>query len=112
MPRKRTAPFCAALLLLAAPLLAGTAARADDPARHGSAGCAAFRGPNDARAQAVVDAVEKVRSDLKLRAVEVSVTQNGRDVWTGAFGPSMTDVPAEPAMRFRAGSVGIAFMNV
>lgn len=112
MPRKRTAPLCAALLLSASPFLAGTAARADVPARHGAADCVASQGPNDARAQAVADAVKKVRDDLKLRAVLVSVTQNGRTVWTGGLGPSMTEVPAEPAMRFRSGSVGIAFMNV
>lgn len=60
----------------------------------------------------MLDAVEKVRRDLKLRAVVARVTQDGRDVWTGAVGPSMTGVPARPDMRFRAGSVGIAFMNV
>ncbi len=60
----------------------------------------------------MLDAVEKLRRDLKLRAVVARVTQDGHDVWTGAVGPSMTGVPARPDMRFRAGSVGIAFMNV
>ena len=118
MPRMRTALLCAALLMSAAPLVAV-------PAAHAAAGAAARRGPTDCaaspapvpgpagdRARAVADAVAKVRHDLKLRSVITRVTQDGRDVWTGALGPSMTGVPARTDMRFRAGSVGIAFMGV
>lgn len=112
MPRKGTALLCATLLLSATPLLAGTAAHADSAAPRGPGACVASPTPKGGPARAVLAAVEKVRGDLKLRAVIARVTKDGRDVWTGAVGPSMTDVPARPDMRFRAGSVGIAFMNV
>lgn len=127
MPRKRTALLCTALLL-SAPLLATTAAHADSGfgysgssgflsspgSRQGRADCVASpeSASSDDRARAVQDVVAGIRNDLKLQAVEVRVTQDGRDVWTGAIGSSMTGVPARPDMRFRAGSVGIAFMNV
>ncbi|MEY9873018.1 D-alanyl-D-alanine carboxypeptidase [Streptacidiphilus sp. MAP12-33] len=112
MTRKRTALLCAtALLLSSAPLLAaGTAAPASAAARRGP-DCAASPTPTGGTARAVLDLVEKDRRDLKLRAVVARVTEHGRDVWTGAVGPSMTGVPARPDMRFRTGSVGIAFMG-
>lgn len=114
----RTALLCAALLMSAAPLVAVPAGHADAAAgvRRGPGDCAASPapapGPAGDRARAVADAVAKVRHDLKLRSVITRVTRDGRDVWTGALGPSMTGVPARTDMRFRAGSVGIAFMGV
>ena len=90
----------------------GGAAHADSAVRGGNHDCVASPAPVGGRALAVLDAVEKVRGDLKLQAVVVRVTQDGHDVWTGALGSSMTGVPARPDMRFRAGSVGIAFMDV
>lgn len=111
MTNKRTALLCAAALLLAStPLLAGTAGRADAAVRHRHH-CVASAGPARGEAGTVRDIVKKARRDLKLRAVVARVTENGRDVWTGALGSSMTDVPARPDMRFRAGSVGISYMG-
>jgi D-alanyl-D-alanine carboxypeptidase len=111
MTRRRTALLCAsALLLSSAPLLAGTAATADGATRRGQ-DCISSPTPTGGQARAVLDVIERDRRDLKLRAVVGRVTEHGRDVWTGALGPSMTDVPARPDMRFRAGSVAIAFMG-
>jgi CubicO group peptidase (beta-lactamase class C family) len=111
MTRKRTALLCATTLLLSGvPFLAGTAVPADASARD-DRDCVASRGPVRGEARAVVDAVTRAQHDLKLRAVVVRVTQDGRDVWTGALGPSMTGVPARPDMRFRAGSVAITYMG-
>jgi CubicO group peptidase (beta-lactamase class C family) len=111
MTNKRTALLCAAAMLLAStPLLAGTAAPADAASRNRST-CVASAGPARGEARTVRDVVTKARRDLKLRAVEVRVTQDGRDVWTGALGSSMTGVPARPDMRFRSGSVAISFMG-
>ncbi|RAG81983.1 serine hydrolase [Streptacidiphilus pinicola] len=114
MTRKRTALLCAgALVLSSAPLLASTAATAatsDDAARHGHR-CVSSPTPARGQARAILDVIERDRHELKLRAVVGRVTEHGRDLWTGAVGPSMTDVPARPDMRFRAGSVGIAFMG-
>jgi D-alanyl-D-alanine carboxypeptidase len=111
MNPKQTALLCASTLLLAStPLLAGTEALADGTARRGP-DCVSSPTPTGGRARAVLDLVERDQRDLKLRAVVGRVTEHGRDVWTGAVGPSMTDVPARPDMRFRAGSVAIAFMG-
>ncbi|RAG84274.1 serine hydrolase [Streptacidiphilus pinicola] len=111
MTSKRTALMCATALLLASTaLLTGTTASAD-PAAHRGYDCLASPTPARGEARTILDIVKKDRRDLKLRAVVARVTQNGRDVWTGALGPSMTDVPARPDMRFRAGSVGISFMG-
>ncbi|MEY9843908.1 serine hydrolase domain-containing protein [Streptacidiphilus sp. MAP5-3] len=113
--RTRTALLCASTLILAqAPLLAGAAAPATAVDRAGSdrAGhCVSSPGPVRGRARAVLDLVRQQRRALDLRAVVVRVTDHGRDVWTGALGPSMTEVPARPDMRFRTGSVGIAYMG-
>ncbi|WP_152627929.1 serine hydrolase domain-containing protein [Streptacidiphilus neutrinimicus] len=114
MTRKRTALLCAAALLLStAPLLAGTAGAADASAAGAGRGsdCAASADPARGQARVVQDAVRKAGRDLKLQAVVARVTENGRDVWTGALGTSMTSVPARPDMRFRAGSVGISYMG-
>ncbi|WP_042432366.1 serine hydrolase domain-containing protein [Streptacidiphilus anmyonensis] len=113
MTRKRTALLCAAALLLTStPLLAGTAASADavGSARRGS-DCVASPAPARGQARVIQDTVEKARRDLKLRAVVARVTENGRELWTGALGTSMTGVPARPDMRFRAGSVAITYMG-
>jgi CubicO group peptidase (beta-lactamase class C family) len=45
-----------------------------------------------------------------LRALIVQVRSNGRNVFTGAFGQSMTGVPATPEMHFRNGAVAFSFM--
>ncbi|SEL99461.1 serine hydrolase domain-containing protein [Streptacidiphilus jiangxiensis] len=114
MTHKRTALLCAATLLLSsAPALAGTAASATVATASMSHGhdCAASPTPTGGRAKAILDVIERDRRELKLRAVVGRVTQHGRDVWTGAVGPSMTGVPARPDMQFRVGSVGIAFMG-
>jgi CubicO group peptidase (beta-lactamase class C family) len=111
MTRQRTALLCtAAVLLSSVPLLTGTAPPADATGRRDAA-CFASPHPAGGKARAIVDTVKKTRQDLRLRAVIARVTENGHDLWTGALGPSMTDVPARPGMRFRAGSVGIAFMG-
>lgn len=45
-----------------------------------------------------------------LRAVIVRVTKGDHVVTTQAFGPSMTGVPATPAMHFRNGAVAFAYV--
>lgn len=113
MTRKRTALLCAAALLLSsAPLLTGNAAAgAADTPRHRERDCVSSPARPGSRARAVLDIVRRNQRSLKLRAVVARVTEHGHHVWTGAVGPSMTGVPARPDMRFRAGSVAIAFMG-
>jgi CubicO group peptidase (beta-lactamase class C family) len=45
-----------------------------------------------------------------LRAVIVRVTRGDKVVTTQAFGPSMTGVPATPAMHFRNGAIAFAYV--
>ncbi|MFI8964937.1 serine hydrolase domain-containing protein [Streptomyces sp. NPDC053493] len=78
---------------------------------HGGGGCVRTRHPLDDRARAVVDIVRKAKTDLRLNAVLFRVTVDGREVVTDALGESMTGVPAEPDMHFRAGSVAFAHIG-
>ncbi len=45
-----------------------------------------------------------------LKAVILQVRSNGADVYTGAFGDSMTGVPATPEMHFRNGALAFTYM--
>jgi CubicO group peptidase (beta-lactamase class C family) len=54
-----------------------------------------------------------VRSSMAanhLKAVIVQVRSNGTNVYTGAFGESMTGVPATPKMHFRNGALAFTYM--
>ena len=54
-----------------------------------------------------------VRSSMAenhLKATIVQVRSNGADVYTGAFGESMTGVPATPDMHFRNGALAFTYM--
>lgn len=46
-----------------------------------------------------------------LRAVIVRATMNGKDLYTGAMGDSMTGVPATPAMHFRNGAMAFTYIG-
>ncbi|WP_133917407.1 serine hydrolase domain-containing protein [Streptomyces sp. NBC_00582] len=107
MTRTRTAVLCAATLLAALLPAATTATAAPD---HHHRACAATRDPQGT-ARKVLDIVREARKDLGLKAALVKVTVGGKPLVTGAVGESMTGVPATPAMHFRTGSVGIAFMG-
>ena len=106
MTRTRTAVLCAAALLASSLQVASAAAGPS----HTDRPCAATRNPQG-QARAVLGIVRKARKDLGLKAALVKVTADGRDLVTGAVGESLTGVPATPAMHFRAGSVGIAFLG-
>jgi CubicO group peptidase (beta-lactamase class C family) len=60
-------------------------------------------------------AIERVVRDQMaqnhLRAVLVKVRSNGVDVYTGAFGESMTGVSATPDMHFRIGALAFTYMS-
>ncbi len=45
-----------------------------------------------------------------LKAVIVQVRSNGTGVYTGAFGDSMTGVPATQEMHFRNGALAFTYM--
>ncbi|MFK0216293.1 serine hydrolase domain-containing protein [Streptomyces sp. NPDC090298] len=112
--RSRRALLCAALLALTVQAGAAAPVLAQDPAGPGGPGgrdCVRTERPLDGKARRVLDITRKAKSDLKLNSVEVKVTLDGREVLTDALGESMTGVPAEPDMHFRAGSVAFAHIG-
>ncbi|GGY35708.1 hypothetical protein GCM10010299_47420 [Streptomyces tanashiensis] len=117
--RSRRALLCAALLALtvqtaAAPALASRSqgpGGQDGPGGPGGRDCVRTERPLDGKARRILDITRKAKSDLKLNSVELRVTIDGREVLTDALGESMTGVPAEPDMHFRAGSVAFAHIG-
>ncbi|MEU2654780.1 serine hydrolase domain-containing protein [Streptomyces sp. NPDC007325] len=108
--RVRAAALGAALLALALPSTSVAVPKEAAP-RHGSEACDRTPGPLTGDARRVLDIARKARKDLKLNAVLLRVTVDGRELVTGALGESMTGVPAEPDMHFRAGSVAFAHIG-
>ncbi|MFF2774710.1 serine hydrolase domain-containing protein [Streptomyces sp. NPDC058052] len=109
--RVRAAVLGAALLALVAPSAAPAVPAPAGAAPHGSETCARTPGPLSGDARRVLEVARKARKDLRLNAVLLRVTVDGREVVTGALGESMTGVPAEPDMHFRAGSVAFAHIG-
>ncbi|GIH06116.1 hypothetical protein Rhe02_41830 [Rhizocola hellebori] len=83
------------------------------PAQAGprTAGCDATARPHGTAAQ-IVGITEAAAQELDLSAAIVRVTVRGHEVVTAAVGESMTGIPATADMRFRVGSVGIAYLNI
>ncbi|WP_406864590.1 serine hydrolase domain-containing protein [Streptomyces sp. HUAS MG47] len=116
---RRLALLCAALLAVTVQ----TAAAAPTPAGHpdgafgtggpggGERDCVPTRGPLGEQGSRVRDIAQQAKDDLKLNALQFKVTLDGREVVTDALGESMTGVPAEPGMHFRAGSVAFAHIG-
>lgn len=63
-----------------------------------------------ALAATVESVVRKSMAAQHLRAAIVEVRSNGRDVYKGAFGESMTGVPATADMHFRNGALAFTYM--
>lgn len=61
-----------------------------------------------------VSAIERIMhrsmATYHLKAIIVRVRSNGRNLYTGAFGDSMTGVPATPDMHFRNGAMAFTYM--
>ncbi|MDT9687086.1 serine hydrolase domain-containing protein [Streptomyces sp. P9(2023)] len=104
----RAALLCAALAGLTVQATAAAPAFGEGPDGRGGRDCVRTERPRDPKARQVLDVTRKAKDDLDLNSVEVRVTVDGREVVTDALGESMTGVPAEPGMHFRAGSVAFA----
>lgn len=103
------------MLLLAGVLVAASSATAAvTPERAGSAGrpCVSSPPPRGGEAREVLDIAEQVKSEQHLNSVLLRVTRDGEEVLTTGLGESMTSVPAQPGMHFRAGSVAIVYMGI
>ncbi|MCX4749757.1 beta-lactamase family protein [Kitasatospora sp. NBC_01287] len=111
MIRNRTALFCAATALLAAATVPGTAAAVTTLAPREVQPCVRSPHPVDGPGSRVLETVRQAKKDLDLKSVLVRVTVDGHELVTDAFGESMTGVPAEPGMHFRAGSMAFPFMT-
>ncbi|MFG3345204.1 serine hydrolase domain-containing protein [Streptomyces sp. NPDC048018] len=109
-PRNRAALLAAALIATVLPAGAA-AAPSGPPGGHGDRDCVRTRHPLDARGRQVIAVARRAQQDLKLKSVLLRVTDGGREVVTDALGESMTGVPAEPDMHFRAGSVAFAHIG-
>jgi CubicO group peptidase (beta-lactamase class C family) len=64
-----------------------------------------------ASAATISNVVRSSMAKNHLKAVIVQVRSNGSDVYTGAFGDSMTGVPATPDMHFRNGALAFTYMS-
>jgi CubicO group peptidase (beta-lactamase class C family) len=67
-----------------------------------------------AEATSPESAIQTITSDAmkryQLKSIIVQVTSDGKSVYTGALGESMTGVPATPDMHFRAGAMAFTYM--
>lgn len=117
MTRVRTALLCAATLFAATlqttavASAASSAASATPAASRAARHCVGSPEPVDGQARQVLDIARQAKTEFDLNSVILRVTEDGREVVTGALGESMTGVPAEPDMHFRAGSVAIAYLG-
>ncbi|MEU6276862.1 serine hydrolase domain-containing protein [Streptomyces populi] len=108
--RVRKVLLCAALLALAVQTAAATAS-AQEPGRRYGSDCVRTARPLGDEAREVLAITRKAKADLHLNSVELKVTRGGREILTDALGESMTGVPAEPDMHFRAGSVVFSYVG-
>lgn len=92
--------------LVAAMLPAGAGVSAAAPED-----CVSTPGPAQGQGREVLGIAERAKRELGLNSLILRVSSDGKELVTAALGESMTGVPAEPAMHFRSGSVGIAYMT-
>jgi CubicO group peptidase (beta-lactamase class C family) len=62
-------------------------------------------------ASTIESIVRSSMAEYRLRAAIVQVRSDGSDVYLGAFGDSMTGVPATPDMHFRNGALAFTYMS-
>jgi CubicO group peptidase (beta-lactamase class C family) len=62
-------------------------------------------------AATIANVVRSSMAQNHLKAVIVQVRLNGKNVYTGALGESMTGVPATPDMHFRNGALAFTYMS-
>lgn len=59
----------------------------------------------------IKDIAQDAMQQYKLQAILVQVTCDGKNLYTGALGESMTGVPATPEMHFRNGAMAFTYMS-
>ncbi|MEV6208038.1 hypothetical protein [Kitasatospora sp. NPDC051914] len=108
MTRTQTALLCAATLFAATLQTTAGAATAAPSGGRDRQTCEATPGPLRGPARRIDRIVRETMEEFDLKSVLFKVTEDGREIVTGARGESMTSVPAEPGMHFRSGPVAIA----
>jgi CubicO group peptidase (beta-lactamase class C family) len=66
---------------------------------------------NTATADTVASIAQDAMKRYNLKSIIVQVTSDGKNVYTGAMGESMTGVPATPDMHFRNGAMAFTYMS-
>lgn len=99
-----------ALAVAAATALAVSLAACAPAAAPAQAARSATAVSQSPQASGIAAIVRKGMKTYHLRAVIVRVTKGDKVVTTQAFGPSMTGVPATPAMHFRNGAIAFAYV--
>ena len=59
----------------------------------------------------ILNIIRSTMAENHLQAAIVQVRSNGRNIYTGAVGNSMTGVPATPDMHFRNGALAFTYMS-
>jgi D-alanyl-D-alanine carboxypeptidase len=103
--------LCVATLIAASTQFTVFASASATDGHTKSRPCVSSPPPRGGPAREVLRIAQQAKSELDLKSVLLRVTVDGKEVITTALGESMTAVPAEPGMHFRAGSVAIAFMG-
>src|ERR1700751_329261 len=63
------------------------------------------------RSSTIEDVVRAAMTQHHLKALIVQVRSGGSEIYTGAFGESMSGVPATPNMHFRNGAMVFTYMS-
>ncbi|MEU4493199.1 serine hydrolase domain-containing protein [Streptomyces sp. NPDC023998] len=108
---RMTTLLCVATLIAASTQFTVSASAAAIDGHGKSRPCVSSPPPRGGPAREVLRIAQQAKSELDLKSVLLRVTLDGKEVITTALGESMTAVPAEPGMHFRAGSVAIAYMG-
>ncbi|WP_051450790.1 serine hydrolase domain-containing protein [Actinospica robiniae] len=111
--RRRSTALFAAAALAAAIVPSATASAAAAPRGGGDRGdCVASPTPTRGPGLKILDIAKTAERQYGLNSVILKVTEGRRNLLTAALGRSMTGIPADADMRFRTGSVGIAYMGM
>ena len=103
---------CVAVTACLTSALLMSACTSAPPPRSTTPGVTTATAPGDVAAAAQIKRIlARSMTQHPLRAVIARVTIGGRNVFTGAFGTSMSGVPATPAMHFRNGAMAYTYMG-
>jgi|SRR5215211_720093 len=107
--RLQIAAVVIALVLIASACT--SEALASNNAGHGRSKCSSESVKRGAEGDTVVDVVQRLARENDLTSVLYRVTKGGDVVASGAYGDTLTGVPADPSLHFRIGNVAFGYMG-